>query len=102
MIQIRNDNENLTIIGHSNNGDHISTRDDIESCAAITALSQGLCFALSEAGYGNLGAILESGMFYLSKEGLGHDGTVLVDGFAKAMEAVADGYPEQVDYRSDI
>ena len=97
MIVIRHGSYGVIVQGHATPTGHIPEKEDIEACAAITALSHQLIGGIlqltprSDPVYE-----LDHGLMTLSMDGLTQRARFLVQAFVVGCLMVAEGYPDQV------
>jgi len=97
MIIIRSDHHGVTVQGHATPAGHIPSKEDVEACAAITALSHQLIGGIlqltprSDPVYE-----LDHGLMTLSTDGLTQRARFLVQAFVVGCLMVMEGYPDQV------
>lgn len=94
MITITNTQDELTITGHAHSGTGPVTKDEVEACAAITALAHQLlgCLVLKEPEADDLRYERRKGYCRVQKSGLKRPD--LIEYFMIGAELVQSGYPE--------
>lgn len=96
MIIVHNQENAFVVVGHANDGGHESTREEIEACAAVTALAQGILFALDANTDDNPFIDVKPGYLYVSKTGMSDRAVLIVKAFFDAIFGVSTAYPDQI------
>lgn len=101
MIEIFDTEDSLIIRGHANDGKHKLTKEEIEACAAVTALAQGLFFSIEDITDEDPHRKLDKGTLYLDKRYLSNKLKTIVNAYCIGFGAVASGYPDLISYLQD-
>lgn len=98
MIIIRNDNERLTVTGHSNNSLQDKTEITTQACACVTTAVQMMLFGLVNIVHDDVRYEIEKGHFLLDLSSLQKDDSfLLLNTFVFTVKALQEAYPNCID-----
>ncbi len=98
MIQIRITDKGVNISGHA--GTQVPpTKQEIEACAAVTALTHTLKYSIETLTSDTPNMILSKGLFLVNHNGLSTESELLLDAFLTGCKVLSEAYPEQIDFQ---